>query len=209
MRKLEFGLFFIIIPIIYFMGTVKIHVLGYLWLSVLLACFLGRKNLKSWMKEDWSAKFKTSELKFVLLRFLILSTLLGIVVYITLPDRFLNFPLHNTKIWLLMIPIYPLISVIPQNFIYRTFLKGRYRGIFKHDLSFILMGAFVFGFMHLVFRNWVAIGLCLIGGYLFLSTYIKTKSFWLTTIEHSLYGIFIYSIGLDQYLTGATASILN
>lgn len=53
--------------------------------------------------------------------------------------------------------------------------------------------------MHIIFRNPVAPLLTLPGGYLFATTYTRTRSLLITGIEHALYGDLVFTIGLGIY----------
>jgi uncharacterized protein len=95
----------------------------------------------------------------------------------------------------LVIVLYPLLSVIPQELIFRKFFFFRY-GMFFTPYVLIVLNALVFSFVHLVFKNYIALVLTFVGGILFITTYIKTKSFSLVCIEHALYGDLLFTIGL-------------
>ena len=58
--------------------------------------------------------------------------------------------------------------------------------------------------MHIVFMNPVAVLLSLVGGFLFSATYSKTKSLLWVSVEHSLYGMLIFTLGLGKFFYGAT-----
>jgi membrane protease YdiL (CAAX protease family) len=53
--------------------------------------------------------------------------------------------------------------------------------------------------VHIIFGNWLAIALCLIGGFLFSFTYRNTGSLLLTCVDHALFGNFLFTIGLGKY----------
>ena len=63
----------------------------------------------------------------------------------------------------------------------------------------IMASAAVFGFGHIVFRNWPAVALTFAGGWLFATTYRRTSSLVLVSAEHALYGCAIFTIGYGQY----------
>ncbi|MEK8021825.1 MAG: hypothetical protein VSS75_033535 [Candidatus Parabeggiatoa sp.] len=50
-----------------------------------------------------------------------------------------------------------------------------------------------------MFANWIAIILSFISGLFFAQTYYKTRSALLVTIEHILYGNFLFTIGLGWF----------
>lgn len=199
-RICEFFCFFFIAPALFAFKIIPVHVLVLLWVATLVAYGILVRQPRFSFRKLWKPRRFRVHLQPVLKRFFTFSLLITAFVLIFLPDRFLYLPRHNTEIWATILVVYPLLSVLPQGFVYRIFLRKRYRSIFVNDQNFVLVGALAFGFMHIIFRNWVAVGLTLIGGYLFLSTYIKSRSFLLSSLEHALYGLFVFSIGFDRFL---------
>jgi membrane protease YdiL (CAAX protease family) len=76
--------------------------------------------------------------------------------------------------------------------------------LFPNKLVFYALNAFCFGYMHIIFHNWVAVVLTIIGGFLFAVTYNKTRSTLLVSIEHSLFGCLIFTIGLGEFFYKGT-----
>ena len=143
----------------------------------------------------------------VLPRFLLAAVLMGIMTYILEEARFLNLPLERPYLWLMIMFFYPLISVVPQEVIFRLFFFDRYAPIFGSGGLMILMSGLAFGHAHLMFNNNIAYALSVAGGVLFALTYARTRSLSLVWLEHALYGQFVFTIGLGWYFyTGAAAS---
>lgn len=106
--------------------------------------------------------------------------------------------------WLLIMVLYPVLSVWPQEVLYRAFLFARYRSLFRSDTGIIIASALAFGFAHVIFLNWIAIGMTTVGGLLFARDYARHRSLRLTCLEHSLYGCLIFTVGLGRFFyTGA------
>jgi len=113
------------------------------------------------------------------------------------PFEFLNTIPH---LWKKVMILYPIVSVLPQCFMYRTFFEKRYPSIIKSDVQFIWLSALLFSFMHLVaYKNYVAVLFTFLGGLLFATTYKRTKSFWFSAVEQAIYGDAIFTIGLGYY----------
>ena len=100
--------------------------------------------------------------------------------------------------------IYPVLSVWPQEMVYRTFIFRRYQPFFD-KISFPILSAAAFGFVHILFLNPVAILLTAGGGYMFARTYEKSRSLALVCFEHALYGCLIFTIGLGRFFFLGTA----
>lgn len=121
------------------------------------------------------------------------------------PDQLFALVRRSPALWLAIMVLYPLFSVYPQELIYRTFLFHRYRDVFNRAWMRIAASALAFGYMHIVFRNPIAVALTLIGGAVFALTYERSRSTLLVSLEHALYGCFIFTIGLGVYFYGGAA----
>jgi membrane protease YdiL (CAAX protease family) len=88
--------------------------------------------------------------------------------------------------------------------IYRVFVMHRYRSLLpldgrKQEWALICLSAFTFSFMHIVFRNPVAVVLTLIGGVIFARRQMRTRSLFVSSLEHALYGCFLFTVGLGDF----------
>ncbi len=59
--------------------------------------------------------------------------------------------------------------------------------------------ATAFAYVHIVFRNPVALGLTFLAGLLFGVRYLHTGSLFVTSFEHALYGCAIFTIGPGRW----------
>lgn len=140
-----------------------------------------------------------SHLRPVLMQFIILAGLISISVYFLMNDLLFELPKESLLLWCLVVVGYPLLSVYPQEIIYRAFIFHRYSKIFPGETAIVLASSIAFGFVHIVFGSWLSVAISFVGGLLFSSTYFKSRSLLLVTIEHSLFGVFIFTIGLGRY----------
>jgi hypothetical protein len=62
----------------------------------------------------------------------------------------------------------------------------------------IAASSLAFSFVHIIFGNWFAVGLCCLGGLLFSPTNAPALSL-LACIDHALFGNFVFTIGLGQF----------
>ncbi len=99
--------------------------------------------------------------------------------------------------------LYPILSVYPQGLLYRGFFLHRYAGLFPATHAghwmLLLAGAAAFGFLHIIFRNPLAVMLTFFGGILFAWRYEQTGSLFVSGFEHALYGCWLFTVGLGQY----------
>ncbi len=141
----------------------------------------------------------------ILRRFLLLGSLLTLAVGLVLPSSFLSLPRQHPFFWLLIMILYPLLSVWPQEVIYRRFLFHRYAVLFPRPTLMIAASAVTFGFAHIIFLNSIAVLMTVIGGGLFAQNFARHRSLWLACFEHALYGCLVFTIGLGQYFYTGTA----
>ena len=63
----------------------------------------------------------------------------------------------------------------------------------------LIASAAAFGFLHVIFRNSLAVSLTFFGGVLFAWRYMETGSLFTSSLEHALYGCWLFTVGLGQY----------
>lgn len=63
----------------------------------------------------------------------------------------------------------------------------------------IIASAITFAYVHMLYINPIAPILSFVGGIIFAQTYYKHRSLALVTIEHGLYGNFLFLLGLGWY----------
>jgi membrane protease YdiL (CAAX protease family) len=139
----------------------------------------------------------------VILRFAVFGTVLTLATWALLPHLFLSLPRQHPILWLAIMVLYPVLSVWPQEVIYRRFLFHRYARVFGES-GVVLASALAFGFAHVIFLNPIAVTLTTAGGAMFAWNYARERSLYLACMEHALYGCLIFTIGLGQFFyTGA------
>ncbi|MGH3433558.1 MAG: CPBP family intramembrane glutamic endopeptidase [Thermocrispum sp.] len=121
-------------------------------------------------------------------------------VAMLLPGELFGFPRSEPVTWAIVAVAYPLLSAYPQELIFRGFLFHRYRPAFGSGAGILLASAAAFGFAHIIFGNWFAVLATTIGGLLFAYRYQRSRSLLATSIEHGLYGLMIFTVGLGQFV---------
>lgn len=149
-------------------------------------------------------------LRSLLIRVLVSAIVLFIVVWMVAPTLLFNLIKHRPWLWLLIVFLYPLLSVYPQELIYRTYFFHRYGVLIPNKWFLIALNAMLFGYMHVLFHNWIAVGLTTAGGVLFAVTYERTRSTLLVALEHALYGGLLFTLGLGQFFyMGAVSGFID
>jgi membrane protease YdiL (CAAX protease family) len=120
------------------------------------------------------------------------------------PELEWSFVRQQPVFWAVVMVAYPVLSVYPQGLLYRAFFFERYAGLFPGKWAMIVASAAAFAFLHIIFRNWLAVGLTFAGGLLFAERYAETGSLATSSFEHALYGCWLFTVGLGQYFYHGT-----
>lgn len=205
---LEFALLCLALPSIIIVFRLAPFMFFFLW-SAALFCYLALrlsrspilKNLWRWEAVTWE------NLKIILPRWILASC--GMVIFMSFydPNRLFSIIRDRPQIIPFLLVGYPLLSALPQEFVFCTYFFERFKKYFPTDTAMILASALVFAYAHMLFINWVAPVLSLIAGIIFATTYARTRSLALVTIEHGLYGNVLFLIGLGWYFYGGAVEL--
>lgn len=121
-------------------------------------------------------------------------------VYIKAPNALFFVPLNKPLLFVIILFVYSFFSVWPQEFLYRSFFFKRYQLLFKDKKLLLIFNAIVFSLAHLFLKNTLVLLLTFIGGLLFAWTFLTYKSTTLVTIEHAIYGCWIFAVGMGEML---------
>lgn len=131
--------------------------------------------------------------------FALAAAVLTAFTLLVIPERFLSFPRQNPTVWATVMLLYPLLSALPQELIFRTFLFHRYTPIFPTAGARIAASAAAFAGAHAFLNTVIAVVFSLLGGLIFAWTYHRSRSTMLVWLEHALYGCLAFTIGLGWY----------
>lgn len=124
------------------------------------------------------------------------------------PHLFLSFPRDRFSLWLMVMVLYPVMSVIAQELVYRTFFFHRYGALFgQRRWLAVLTNGVLFGFGHILFGNVIAVAGTAIVGCLFAWRYTQTRSFWAVWLEHTLYGWLVFTVGLGRFFFTGVSNV--
>ncbi len=127
------------------------------------------------------------------------AALLSVYVLSVHPESLFHFPRERPGTWAVLLSLYPLLSVLPQELLFRVFFFHRYGPLWSGTATPVLVSALVFGLAHLVYGSGLAVALATIGGLFFSWTFARTGSLLLVVVEHSLYGALLFTIGLGGH----------
>jgi len=206
---LEFLVLFIGLPLAYRFSPVRFPVLPVLWAVAAYAWWQLLRDPHFDRTLLWNAGALSVSWKPILLTFAIAAFALWLGVHVLVPELEWSFLRRSPGFWTLVMALYPVLSVYPQALVYRAFFFQRYAGLFPGRWPLILASAAVFAFMHVIFRNGIAVVFTFAGGILFAARYAATGSLFTAGFEHALYGCWIFTVGLGQYFYHGTISTVG
>ncbi|MGB5417530.1 CPBP family intramembrane glutamic endopeptidase [Algibacter sp.] len=198
-KCLEFFIIFALVPTSFALSfspwlKLGIGVFGFVYVIYVL---LKVENLKFKISKslNWKRFWKNTVLKLV-----IITILTTFFVWLTDKTSLFNVLLNQPLKWLAILFVYSFFSVYPQELIYRTFFFKRYQNLFKNEGLLIFINAILFALGHLFFGSVLVLVLTFLGGLLFAYTYKNTQSTLLVTIEHAIYGCWLFTVGMGAML---------
>lgn len=156
---------------------------------------------------SWSAA--RGRLRLVLTRAALGGVLMLLGTRLIWPEFFLRLVLERPRLWMMVMILYPLLSVAPQEYIFRVYFMQRYRPIFGSGAGMMWMNALIFGWAHVFFLNPVAPILSVAGGWLFADTWRRTRNFRLVCLEHAIYGQLVFTAGLGWFFYNGSAQAVE
>lgn len=198
-KSAELLILFILLPISF---TIPYEV----WIKLLIG-FLGFLYVIYVLLKVENEKFKIAPnlnwihfWKETLLKFLIIACLTSIFVWFTNKHMWFEVVINKPIMWIIFLLVYCFFSVYPQELLFRTFYFKRYKNLFKNESLFLFVNAILFSLAHMFFKNSLVIILTFFGGLLFAFTFNNTKSTLLVSIEHAIYGSWLFTVGMGAML---------
>ncbi|MGA2807975.1 MAG: CPBP family glutamic-type intramembrane protease [Terracidiphilus sp.] len=206
---LEFLLLFVVLPLAYRFSPLRVPALPLLWM---VACYAGWQLLRDPRFDRaqlWCANRLPGQLAAILAVFAVAALVIWLGVRRYAPQLEWSLVRQHPWLWALVMMVYPVLSVYPQGLLYRAFFFERYAGLFPGKWTMVVASAAAFAFLHIVFRNSLAVALTFAGGLLFAARYAETGSLATSSFEHALYGCFLFTVGLGQYFYEGTIATVS
>ena len=127
---------------------------------------------------------------------------LGVAVAVALwlaPGAFLALPRQSPALWLAVLALYPVLSALPQELIFRPLFFRRYGGLLPGRRAAIAVNAAVFSLAHLMYWNWPALAMSFAGGLAFAHAYEHQKNFPAAVVLHAIAGGIVFTAGLGVF----------
>ncbi|AXT58651.1 CPBP family intramembrane metalloprotease [Aquimarina sp. MMG015] len=198
-RGIELFFLFVLLPVSFLFTyptpiKVGLTVAGFVYILIHL-----RKSkllkIKFPDKTFWKPFWKETVVKLA-----IIVVVTSLYVFWVAPDKLFSVLIKKPMLWGVILIVYTFLSVWPQEVIYRTFFYDRYENLIKNKWLFIFLNAILFSLAHIFLRSFLVQLLTFLGGLLFAFTYQRTKSTTLVSIEHAIYGNWLFTVGMGDML---------
>ena len=206
---LEFLLLFVALPLGYRFSPARIPALPLLWVVAGYALWRLLRDPHFDRTRLWNARRLAGRLGAILAIFVVAAAALWCGVHRFAPEMEWSLLRQHTAFWLVLMGVYPVLSVYPQGLLYRAFFFDRYAALFPQRWAMILASAAAFAFLHIIFRNTLSVALTFCGGLLFAYRYAETDSLATSSFEHALYGCWLFTVGLGPYFYSGTIAALG
>lgn len=114
------------------------------------------------------------------------------------PGRLFDLPLESPLRWVAIATLYPLLSVYPQEVLFRGFLMHRYGPVFGNGVPGAAASAVAFGYAHIIYGTAMSVVLTVVAGWMFARRYQRTRSLLTSSAEHAVFGVLAFTIGLGE-----------
>lgn len=198
-RLTEFFSIFVLIPVSFaipysFWIKLAIGVLGFAYIIFVLLKVEGNK-FRIGKDLNWKVFWMRT-----LVQFLVIALITAVYVWIVDKEMLFIIVIQQPGWWLFILFIYSFLSVYPQELIYRTFFFQRYEAFFRNSQLFIFLNAILFSLAHIFLMSSLVMLLTFLGGILFAMTFYRTRSTLLVSIEHAIYGSWLFTVGMGEML---------
>ncbi|MDF2233121.1 CPBP family intramembrane metalloprotease [Albimonas sp. CAU 1670] len=118
-----------------------------------------------------------------------------------IPQAMFWMPIAMPDLWLMILLLYPILSALPQEALFRVLFFRRYGALFPSKAAAVTTNAAVFALAHLFLWNGVALILTAAGGAIFALAYLhgRGRNFWFPVLLHAIAGWLIFTIGLGRF----------
>lgn len=188
-------LFFVLPPLLIRLAPFPIPKIPTLLFAAALCLALLLRDPAFDRKRLGLSAFPTGEAKGIFLRSLFVGGLLAAAIGFWEPALFFSLPQQRPLLWLAVMALYPFLSALPQELIFRVFFFHRMQPLLGDSRLLTAASALCFAWLHVIFDNGIAPSVSLVGGLLLARTYRRTASLGAVSLEHALYGNLLFTLG--------------
>lgn len=128
------------------------------------------------------------------------ATLLAgvVILLIANPGQLFDIPLHRPRLLPVIWCLYPLLSALPQELIFRPLFFHRYGTLLPAGRGAIAVNAAVFSFAHLMYWSGIVALMTFVGGWIFARAYLR-HGFPAAWLLHAVAGNVLFAVGMGYY----------
>ena len=197
-RAAELVALFVLLPLLIRAGLLPLPRLAILAAVAGGAVLVLQREPDFMLASLWAGPLR-GEWRGLLLRSAVAGLVIAALVLWLAPARLLALPQERPSRWLLGLVLYPFLSAWPQEVLYRAFFFRRYAVLFGTPGALVVGSGVAFALLHLVYPNPVAPLLSLPAGLILAWRYGRHGRLGPVWLEHVLYGLLLFSLGLGQF----------
>ena len=169
----------------------------YFLLGFIYVAYITIKEEKIEWKIEWRLKTRGLLVPLIIRFFFILITTF-LFIHFFEGEKLFNVITNKPSLWAWFSLVYIGLSVIPQEFLYRTLFFSRYKQLFSNKWVFFAVNCVLFSFAHIWLQSYVVLLFTFVGGIFYFLTYNHTRSLLFVCIEHAVYGLWLFTVGFGE-----------
>ncbi len=112
------------------------------------------------------------------------------------PRNLFYLPRRVPEVWVTIMVLYPVVSALPQELVFRPLFFRRYGALFPGRNLALVVNATVFALAHVMYRDPLVLAMTAAGGWVFAWIYAVRGSFIGAVLLHAIAGCLIFTSGL-------------
>lgn len=117
----------------------------------------------------------------------------------TSPQNLFILPREHPRLLMMILLLYPFLSALPQELIYRALYYSRYGALLPAGPAGLILNAAIFSFAHLMYWSWIVAVMTFFGGLVFAFSYVTKRNFPQAVLLHAIAGQLIFAIGMGVF----------
>ncbi|WCR11712.1 CPBP family intramembrane metalloprotease [Paracoccus stylophorae] len=149
---------------------------------------------------DWRSLIRGNRIPWWEVAGIALATLVSgvAIMWLARPEALFAMVRARPEFLLVIWCLYPLLSALPQELIFRPLFFHRYGAILPHGQAAIAVNAAIFSFAHLMYWSWVVALMTFCGGWIFARAYLR-HGFPAAWLLHAVAGNVLFAVGMGHY----------
>lgn len=196
--RAEWMAFFVLFPVVVAIFLPPGMLFGALGLGMVLSMVLLARTPGFVWEEITHGWWRVSPVA-LLVSVLLTVVVCGAIVAVVAPDRLFALPMERPGQMAAMAVLYPLLSALPQEVVYRALFFRRYGDVLPAGRWALLLNGAVFAWAHVMYWNIWVVALTLPAGVVFAWAYVERRSFPFAWLLHAVCGLALFAAGLGVW----------